>query len=526
MSCFHSARATSLTIRWWFSATVARFPLLDKGPTGSIMPSHRSSLRPANRSHRSGRRPCLTGTLATLLVGGLLGAAPLPAAAQSINEALAAAYENNPVLQAERARLRSTDEQVSQALSGFRPTVTLNGDYGRARENDQQSTNNTSRSSSFYRNPTSLTLTVRQPLYRGGRTEAAVSRAEHNVERGRANLISVEQGVLLDAATAYMNLLRDQATLELQNNNVQVLTRQLDAARDRFQVGEITRTDVAQAESRLARGVSDRSAAEGQVAVSRAAYFRAIGEMPGKLNRPPLPPNLPLSEEEAQLRSTENPSVIFSRFTESSSRDDVNLILGEMYPTINAVGQLSRQDESSSRGLLREIAQASIEFQVPIYQQGLVEARVREAKQVAGQRRIEIETELRRAREAATSSWNNLQSAQARIVAIEAQIRGAEIALDGVEQEAKVGARTILDILDAEQELLNARVGLVVAQRDEVVASYQLGVSVGVLTAGRLGLPVVLYDPTDNYQATRNRWFGTAVPGEASEFDPATRSAK
>lgn len=479
----------------------------------------------ANPARTARRRGLTTSILALAMATSSLVAVPAASFGTTLEEALSAAYSTNPQLMSERARLRAVDEGVPQALSGFRPTVTVTGSAGKAREQNRQTNTVTNQTTVFdrVRTPTDVRLRTTQPLYRGGRTTAQIERAENLVQRGRANLSTVEQGVLLDAATAYINLQRDQAILDLRINNVQVLRRQLDAARDRFKVGEITRTDVAQAESRVAGAIADQAAAEATVSASQANYLRVVGELPGKLEPPTLPPNLPMTEDEAQALSAFNPTVEVSRYTERAARNDIDLVRGELLPTLNLVGELSRTEESQTRGLQRDQAQVSVELTMPLYQAGSVDARVREAKQTAAQRRLEIDDQARRAREDSTRTFNNLQSTRARVESLKAQIKAAEIALDGVQQEALVGSRTVLDVLDAEQELLNAKVNLVSAQRDVVFAAYQLATTIGRLTAVALNLPVQVYDPTEYYQGTRNRWIGTSVPGEDEQPEKPKR---
>jgi len=455
----------------------------------------------------------MTTVRMALLAGTTLGfGIASESAAQTIDDALARAYRTNPSLAAERARLRALDEGVPRALSGWRPTVTLSGSTGRARDQNRQEDmiNHNTTSVGRLRSPDNATLTVTQPLYRGGRTLADTSRAEHLVQRGRAVLQGAEQTVLLDAATAYANLLRDQATLDLNINNEQVLTRQLQAARDRFQVGEITRTDVSQAEARLERARADRIQAEGNLTSSRSTYERVIGEVPPpRLASARLPQNLPRSENEARDATANHPDVIAAGFQERAAKDDVDLVTGEKLPTVNLNGNLIRDTEASTRGFQRDTASVTVSVSVPLYQAGQTDARVREAKQVAGQRRLELDEQKRRTQESARRNWEALTTARARIQAFQAQIRAAEIALDGVEQEARVGLRTVLDVLDAEQELFNAKVNLVGAQRDEIVASYQLASAVGRLSAAELALPVEIYDPTRYYNESRERWTGT-----------------
>jgi TolC family type I secretion outer membrane protein len=458
-----------------------------------------------------------TMTSAVALASALFAFATAPVDAQTMQETLAAAYRSNPSLLAERARLRATDELVARALSGWRPTIQIQTEGGKARDeiDVQSTTGGPTIETERRRTPFQAQFTIRQPLYRGGRTVAETQRAENLVQRGRATLRQTEQTVLFEAGSAHANLLRDQAVLDLNINNEQVLQRQLDAARDRFRVGEITRTDVSQAESRRARARADRILAEGNVTSTRANYQRVIGEAPGRLQPSQLPPNLPGTEGEAQSRAgSDNPALVSAIYNERAALNDVDLVFGELLPTLNLNSTTQRSHETQTRGQTRDSIDLTAALTVPLYQAGSVDARVREAKQTAGARRIEIEDARRRAREDTTRAWEALTTARAAMQAIDAQIRAAEIALDGVEQEARVGSRTVLDVLDAEQELLNGKVSLVRAQRDEIVAAHQLQVATGQLSAKELGLPVDLYDPVDNYNRTRNRWIGTSVAGE------------
>jgi TolC family type I secretion outer membrane protein len=472
-----------------------------------------------NRAERRTGDDCGTAAMTRnrVVVAGLfwlaMGGMPHIASAQSIDQVLATAYRTNPQLLAERARLRATDEGVAQAMSNWRPAVQFSGDIGKARDFNRttDTVDGDVTKTERLRTPTTAQLLVRQPLYRGGRTVAETARAEANVQRGRAQLQGIEQQVLLDAATAYANLLRDAAVLELNINNEQVITRQLTATRDRFQVGEVTRTDVAQSEARLARAKADRIQAEGNLTSARANYFRVIGEMPGRLQPMRTPGNMPQSESESIAMVAENPTVIAAAYNERAARDNVDVVSGELLPSVTLQGQLQRLEESQTRGFDRDTASVVLQLAVPLYQQGSVEARIREAKQTAGQRRLELDDTRRRAAEDATRNWEALTTARARVTAIQAQIGAAEIALEGVQQEAKVGSRTILDVLDAEQELLDAKVNLVRSQRDATVAAYQVANATGQLTAQKLGLPVELYDPTANYNETRGKWWGTGV---------------
>ncbi|WP_337877417.1 TolC family outer membrane protein [Elioraea sp.] len=443
------------------------------------------------------------------LIAALLFAAP--AAAQPLQEALAAAYANNPTLQAARARMRATDENVPQALAGWRPTVTLQGRAGYA---DGTSTNTRAGTRlDTERGVLSGSATVIQPLYRGGRTVAQTRRAEAQVLAERANLIATEQQVLLDAITAYVNVIQNQEVLRLAENNVRVLTRQLQAARDRFRVGEITRTDVAQAEARLERARSERANAEGELQNSRAQFARVIGEPPGTLvPPPPIRPVAASADEAARLAEANSPSVLRALFDEQAAVANVDVIFGELLPSLNLEASTFRNDNTSQPGTRATGSQIVAALSVPLYQGGQEHARVRQAKQQAEQAREAVADARRRAIEEARRAWETLTASRAQIGALQAQVRANEIALDGVQREALVGSRTTLDVLNAEQELLDARVNLVRATRDVVIASYALAATAGRLTARDLNLPVPIYDPADYYGSVRNRWFGTDPP--------------
>ncbi len=445
------------------------------------------------------------------LIGGI-GLFFGSAQAQSLEEALTAAYLSNPTLAAQRASLRATDEGVSQALSNWRPNVTLSTDYGWSAYKTDQATG-TARSQ--HRNPNSYALTVDQPIFRGMRTVAQRDRAENQVMAARARLAETEQSILLDAVSAYMNVVRDQAVLELNINNEQVLRRQLEAARDRFEVGEITRTDVHQAESRWVGATADRIQAEGNLEASRATFRNVVGEAPGRLTAPTPSVEMPTDAEEAiKISVTANPSVIAAEYDEKSSQENVKLVRGELLPTVSLSGTLSKAFDQSGQDTMAQNAQAKVTLSVPLYQKGAVYSRLRGAKQTAAQSRLLIDQARRSATETATRAWEGLKTAEAQIEALQSQVNAAEIALDGVQREAEVGSRTVLDVLDAEQELLDAKVNLVRAQRDYTVAVYELRSAMGQLTARHLALPVEYYDPESHYMEVRDQWFGGNSSGQ------------
>ncbi len=443
-----------------------------------------------------------------LLSAGLALAGFSSAHAQSFEEALAATYANNPTLRAARAELRAVDEGVSQALSNWRPELSVDGTVG-AQYTDTQSDFFSDKGGS---EPRRGELNLTQPLYRGGRTVSATNAAEFEVLAERARLKAVEQDVLFDAAVAFVDVWRDQSILELNIKNEQVLQRQLEASRDRFEVGEITRTDVAQSESRLARATADRIAAAGSLSSSRAVFQRIVGDYPAQLTQPQPAAGLPTQLDDLIVISLDDdPNVVASEFAESAAKADVRTIEGELLPRAQLRGRLLYEDDVGTSNTERQQAEILAELTIPLYQQGAVSSRTRQARQTATQRRIEVDEARAQAREDSIEAWEALVTARAQIESFNSEVSTAQIALEGVRQENEVGERTVLDVLDAEQELLDAQVNLVTAQRDELAASFAILRAEGRFTAENLALDVDLYDPAANYQRVRDKWYGLEI---------------
>jgi outer membrane protein len=443
------------------------------------------------------------------LCAALAPAAYLPTQAWAITleEALARAYETNPTLQASRAELRATDEQIAQAKSLRRPTIDVTGEAGsRSVDNDFNSgTDGTG----------NVALNLNQPLYRGGSIDASISQADNVIWAQRATLLSVEQQVLLRGVTAYSDVLRDQAVLNLTINNVEVLTRQLEATRTRFEVGELTKTDVAQSESRLAGAYAEQTAAEGLLTTSRAIYREVIGEDPVDLERAKPPEDLPSSEAETVAQSESNPDLIAAKYLEQAARDGIDVVFGELLPSVDLVGRLQSGDDTlTNDGSFENSAAVLLQVRIPLYQAGGVGSRVRQSKQVVSQRLQQVQEQRRSAEQQATSSWRSLVTARAQIVSFKSQVEATRVALEGVQEEANVGARTILDVLDAQQEYLQAQVNLVRAYRDEVVAAYLVIASIGRLSASGLGLPAPRYDVDKHYDEVKDKFWGTDINSE------------
>jgi outer membrane protein len=438
--------------------------------------------------------------------------------ADTLEWALVQAYQNNPSLNAQRAALRATDENVPQALSGYRPKLSLTTSDG---YNYQSATSvvplgGVLVTSPFAQNFYSRTIGANgtYTVFNGFQTANRTRQAESQVDAARETLRVTEQQVLLDAATAYMNLLRDQAVLDLQRRNVEVLTEQLKQTRDRFNVGEVTRTDVAQAESRLAAGRSQLLSAQSQYVTSRANYRRVIGVDPGNL-APGTPvdrlsPNV-LAKAVAQGQA-QSPSVLAAAYGVDVAALAVKISEGALYPNLTFTGTVLQGQNPAFQTIRLTQVSAIAQLSVPIYQGGGEYSAVRQSKETLGQQRLNLDVNRDQARATVVQSWGQLDAAKAQIESTTAQVNAAEIALNGVREEARVGQRTTLDVLNAQQELVNARVSLVQAQHDRVVASYTLLAAVGSLSMPRLGLNVQVYDPMVHYQQVRDAWVGLRNP--------------
>jgi len=306
---------------------------------------------------------------------------------------------------------------------------------------------------------------------------------------------------------------RDQTLVEVARNNEQVLRKQLQATQDRFRVGEVTRTDVAQAESSLAQATAQRITAEGNLEVSRANFARVVGHPPGRLVMPRERPVLPATREEAiSLAAGNNPNIIAASFTELAARDNVDLVRGQLLPQISIVGTASRSLAPSFQQQNSRIDSAAVVAQMtmPLYEGGAVYSQTRQAEQTVGQRRSQVDDARRAAVQTATQAWETLQAARSSIASFGAAVRAAQIALEGTQQEALVGSRTVLDVLIAEQQLFTTQSQLVTAQHDAALAEYSLTAALGRLIAPEMKLPIKLYDMESHYKLVKDKWFGFA----------------
>ncbi len=474
----------------------------------------------ASKQWRAARLVLLVRNLSLAVAASCLAS---QAHAETLYSALARAYAGNPDLNQSRAAVRVRDEDTPRALAGMRPKANIQAtagpqfsnvkipagrnqlDNGRAFSYDQ-----------YLGYPRGATLNVSQNIFDGGATENSAKRAESGVFAARATMRLTEQATLQNGATAYMNVLRDTAVMNLRKNNISVLEQQLKQTRDRFQVGEVTRTDVAQAEASLAQARSDLYAAQAQLKSSIANYRQIIGAEPGRLEPGrSLEPLLPRSLDDAiHIALVEHPGVVAAMHQVDASELAVKVAEAALSPTLSVNAQVSSQYDSflGSPNSRYFSAGASGQLNIPLYQGGSEYASIRQAKEQLGQARLNADVQRDSVRASVVSSYGLLDTAKASIISNQAAVKAAETALAGVREEAKVGQRTTLDVLNAQQALLNARVGLVISQRDRVVASYAALGSVGRLSANELNLDVALYDPSIHYEQVKLKWFGTGTP--------------
>jgi outer membrane protein len=459
----------------------------------------------------------VTGAAAAVLLLAWMG--PAPVLADTIEAALVRAYQNNPQLNAQRASVRSTDENVPQALSGYRPKVAITASAG------YQYTNTTTtqggsptdlvRTQFVGTNPPrSAGVTVTQTLFNGNQTANKTRAAESQVSGAREGLRVLEQSVLLSAATIYMDYLRDAAIVEVQRSNTRVLEQTLKQTQDRFNVGEVTRTDVAQAEAQLAAGRTQQLAAEATLVTTRANFRRIIGNEPEALapGSPVdrfLPAALPAAVE---LSLTENPNVTAAMFGIDVNYLQVKINEGALLPTVTFQAAVQQSYEQTLTTYQAFGASAIAQLSIPVYQGGAEYSLIRQSKENLAQQRLNLELTRDQTRANTVTAWGQLVAGKAQVSSAQSQVTASEIALNGVREEAKAGQRTTLDVLNAQQALVNARVALVTAQHDRVVASYAVLNSVGRLSPQVLKLATNVYDPSVHYQQVRDSWFGVRTP--------------
>jgi len=451
-------------------------------------------------------------------VAPVLFLAPTPVSAETIEAALVRAYQDNPQLNAQRASVRSTDENVPQALSGYRPQISVTASGGSQYTDvvaKQSTPTGVARTEMHGVNgPWSAGANISQTLYNGGRTANRTRAAESQVSAAREGLRVLEQSVLLAAATIYMDYLRDSAIVEVQRSNVNVLEQTLKQTQDRFNVGEVTRTDVAQSQAQLAAGRTQLLAAESTLTTTRANFRRIIGSDPQN-PQPGSPVDRYLPKTLAQavnMGLVENPNVTAAMYGIDVSFLQVKVNEGALFPTVTLQGNVQQANEQTLTAFKGFSASATANISIPIYQGGAEYALIRQSKETLAQQRLNLDQVRDQTRATVAQGWGQLIATKSQVASAQAQVTASEIALNGVREEARVGQRTTLDVLNAQQALVNARIALVTAQHDRVVASYTVLNAVGRLSPVTLKLRTSVYDPSVHYHQVRDSWFGVRTP--------------
>src|SRR5882757_8125501 len=459
----------------------------------------------------------VTGTAAAVLLLASTGVTPV--LADTIDAALVRAYQNNPQLNAQRAQVRFTDENVPQALSGYRPRVAITASAG-TQYTDTLTTSGGTPTSLVKTGihgvnaPRSIGTTISQTVFNGFQTANRTRAAESQVSGAREGLRVLEQSVLLSAATIYMDYLRDAAIVEVQKSNVRVLEQTLKQTRDRFNVGEVTRTDVAQSEAQLAAGKTQLLTAEANLVTTKANFRRINGNEPEQLAPgSPVDRYLPAALPGAvELGLTQNPNVTAAMFGIDVNYLQVKVNEGALLPTVSLQASVQQSYESTMTLYRSFGASATAQLTIPVYQGGTEYSLIRQSKETLAQQRLVLEQVRDQTRANVVTAWGQLVAGRAQVTSAQSQVTASEIALNGVREEAKAGQRTTLDVLNAQQALVNARVALVTAQHDRVVASYSVLSAVGRLSPQVLKLATTTYDPTVHYQQVRDSWIGVRTP--------------
>ena len=405
----------------------------------------------------------------------------------SFYNALTQAYKHNPMLQAERAQTEATKTQLSQARAGYMPSIYANADATHTNTSNKGTSFGISEGSNLSKG---LSLNLDQSLYKGGSTLANIRGAKHLIAEQEMRLSSIEQQVIYDATVAYMDLLQHKAFVDLNENNKALLAKQLEQTNNRFRVGELTRTDVSQAEARFANANADVINAHGKLKSAEAKYFEVIGaEPPVDMAYPALRLTLPVSVDNAiQSAQANNRDILMAKYRTEASQESVSGVYGELLPQVSLNGSVSKTYDAQDLLDEQDQTRVGLNASIPLYQSGGARARVKEAKQIASKRLIEVKTAENRVAQEVQTNWQDLKSAEAEIVARQAQVKAASVALEGTQYEAELGERTVLDALDAYQQYLDSQVNLTAAKRNEVVAQFALARSLGVLTPSSLDI--------------------------------------
>lgn len=427
--------------------------------------------------------------------------------ADNLKQILAYSYENNLTLQADREGQKIVDEEVSKAKAGYRPYVSTDASLGKYHTN--QELIGSTKKQKYDQIQKNVQLSVNQPIFSGFSTLNAVQSAKKQVQAGRSALLTSEQAILLQTAMAYMDVIRDKAVLELQQNQEKVLKTHLDSYRKRFKAGSLTRTDVAQSEARASGATAARIAADGQLRVSESIFYSVVGIAPNDLEdieqfNFQLPKTL---TEAMDLALKNNPQILAARYAQEAARYSIDAQKGSLLPSLD-VGAAAGRTKKNLSVNENDYWQVKANISVPLYQSGIEYANIRQAKLTENRYRILWNKTLQDVYSDVISAWEKYTATKAQVESIKTQIKASKLALDGVIREAKVGSRTVLDVLDAEQEHLDNQVSLIRIHHDEVVSAFSLMSAIGCMNPISLDLPVSPYDPKEYYEMVKNKWFG------------------
>jgi len=446
-----------------------------------------------------------------LAIGVALFAAPASAERFTLGDALAMAYEHNPELAAARAKVRAADDAVAEARGNYRPSIAVTGSYGYTRNNRIGGANGQVPPFVEEANPAVARATLSEPVVTGGQAYAQVERAIALVRAARAELLNAEQQILFAAAQAYMDTVRDAEALGLHRSDVDVLTRQRDATKTELTAGAATRTDLDEVDVRLAGSKADLAQAESQLAQSRDNFERVIGRSPETLEQSPAIPRLPGTQEQAMAMALKlSPRIQGAQANDKAAQYGIDNAVGALLPHASILADMTYGSDSLQDAFGLRVKGTTFDvlgqISIPLYQGGAEDARVREAKEARAQTRLSIADADQSTRQFLKDSWAAFHAALSAVSFNRGRVTASESALDGVIQQQHQGERSILDILNAEQERLAAELALAGSRHDMVVSAYQLLAAEGTLTARTLGLKVKLYDPNVHYKQHGASW--------------------
>ncbi|EJF89001.1 TolC family outer membrane protein [Bartonella tamiae] len=423
--------------------------------------------------------------------------------AETLMGALAKAYTNNGNLNSERAGTRILDEDIAIAKSNFRPQIEGFGTYGRGR----------TPTTKYYTTTGSIGIQLSQKVFDGFVTKNTVASAEVKAQAQREFLRNTEQNILVNAATAYADVFQYRRIADLRRENLAALEEQVRSDRAKLDVGEGTRTDLAQSEAARSVAVSELSLAQADVQSAEAVYRQVIRDDPDKLERPPVANQIPKTPDVGyKIGASTHPAILYARYLIDASSYNVKAKEGALMPQLDISASTSYNETYNGPGVSGTSNSVGLSLNVPIYQGGRTSAQIRQSKEQLGQARIQLDMAQDSVRENLASSWSQLEGARASVIAYRDSVRAAQIALNGRVEENRVGQATTLDVLESRSQLINAQISLVTAERNVVVASYNVQSAIGKMTADRLGLQVVTYNPEEHNRAVKDKWIGLRTP--------------